>query len=699
MLALPAPTATARSTCAEANTDRESGLFDRYRPAAVLALCRFQPFEVRCREKGFRRFLLEALPDFLGDETDAVAMLDENNIGDWAQRIQPLAADDLRSAFPAFTAMADRLALEESARLIFVFLVTLAEDPFWLNWSGEAGHVKPSRFNRLVATTLRLEVAQVRSALHPRGKLALASLIDSRVAFRAERSLPADQIRIMNGLDLDVLRQPTLWAELLGSWFIRHRPVHSDHDFPHMAPACELILMAMERALAGGQAGTHILLYGPPGTGKSTLARWFGRRLGVDLYEVRRALADSRDGDGVERLHHYAFGQRQGFGGDPCLMLFDEFEDVLPRPHWFEVECRSEHKGWICEALETATIPTIWITNSLAGIDPAILRRFAFTLEVPRPPQSLQRKLLEQRLQGREIGEAWLERTSALECLTPAMCQQIATLADSLNLAGKDLEDALDCWLQERLRAMRARPLPRINRAPRFDPRLVNCDADVKRIIEGLRNAGEGRLCLHGPPGTGKTAYARHLARELDRPALVRRGSDLRSCWVGETEQNIAGMFAEATRERSVLILDEADSFLSSRADRHWGWEQREVTEFLVQLEDYCGIFVATTNRFDTLDAAFMRRFDFKLKLGYLTQEQRVELFRQFLGEGQARRTCVLVPDELACLDELTPGDFATACRQLKFSGQALTAETLLSALVHEMACKQEYRGRRIGFA
>ena len=46
---------------------------------------------------------------------------------------------------------------------------------------------------------------------------------------------------------------------------------------------------------------------------------------------------------------------------------------------------------------------------------------------------------------------------------------------------------------------------------------------------------------------------------------MVRRASDLLSCWVGATEQNIARAFEEARKDDAVLLIDEADSFLQDR--------------------------------------------------------------------------------------------------------------------------------------
>jgi len=169
--------------------------------------------------------------------------------------------------------------------------------------------------------------------------------------------------------------------------------------------------------------------------------------------------------------------------------------------------------------------------------------------------------------------------------------------------------------------------------------------------------------------------------------------------WVGETERNIAQMFADASRDGAVLILDEADSFLSGRSERNQGWQMNEVSEFLVQLECFQGIFCATTNRFEVLDEAFVRRFDLKIKLDYLSMEQCLMMFKNLLRESGLRAYLTTsTRSGLRSLNQLTPGDYVTAQRRLRFSHQKCDQKTLLSALVHEMECKSVSQGRPIGF-
>ena len=233
-----------------------------------------------------------------------------------------------------------------------------------------------------------------------------------------------------------------------------------------------------------------------------------------------------------------------------------------------------------------------------------------------------------------------------------------------------------------------------------YDLTLTNVESRfaLPRIVEALRRRGLGTLCLYGPPGTGKTALAEHIAAELQRPLLVRRASDLSSKFVGETEQNMARMFADAEAEEAVLLLDEADSFLRSRRRAERSYEVTEVNEMLQGMERFAGIFVCTTNLFEELDEAALRRFTFKIGFKPLTVEQRERMFVAEALEGTGEPTAEQ-RTRLARLDALTAGDFAAVKRQIDVLGEAFDGDGFLSQLEAEHRVKPEVRERRgIGF-
>ena len=196
-------------------------------------------------------------------------------------------------------------------------------------------------------------------------------------------------------------------------------------------------------------------------------------------------------------------------------------------------------------------------------------------------------------------------------------------------------------------------------------------------------------LCLQGPPGTGKSAFVRYLAERLGMEIMQKRASDLLSMWVGETEKNIARAFAEARSQEAFLVFDEADSLLADRRMAQRGWEISQVNEMLTWMESHRLPFACTTNFVEKLDPATLRRFTFKVKLGYLTTDQAAEMFRAYFNRTP--------PKELAALSVLTPGDFAVVRRAVEVLDLLQDTQALVDMLRTECEAKPD-QTRKSGF-
>jgi SpoVK/Ycf46/Vps4 family AAA+-type ATPase len=230
-----------------------------------------------------------------------------------------------------------------------------------------------------------------------------------------------------------------------------------------------------------------------------------------------------------------------------------------------------------------------------------------------------------------------------------------------------------------------------------YNKDFINADIDLGTVSESLRNHSQARICLSGPPGCGKTGYAFYLARLLDKPIISKKGSDILGRYLGETEKNLAKAFNEAHSLEAILLIDEVDGLLSNRQNAQRHWEISMVNELLTQIDSFKGLLVVTTNLFNQIDPAAMRRFDLKVNFNYLNADQIEKLW-----DYQVNQLCldnnVESKQEAMVLKELTPGDFATINRQSKFM-PIKDAIDLMSRLKKEVSYKHNYGvGKAIGF-
>jgi len=544
---------------------------------------------------------------------------------------------------------------------------------------------------------------------HPRARVSAALSSDSALArtgllvVRLERNPPFE---LLDGLDGILLSEHRDERALLGCFF---SPVRGGRlslgDYPHLAQHVGLLTVFLDRALAGETRGVNVLLHGAPGTGKTEFARALARSLEVEAYEVSGSDSDGEAANRRERFAAFQLCQRflERRRGR-ALVLFDEVEDVFPAAHDLAAVLAERQGGlgkfWTNRLLEDNPVPAIWITNRAGAMDPAYLRRFDYVLGFEAPPRSVRARIVSESLQGLGLPEGLLRRITDSEAVTPG---DVAKLGRVLPAGDATSAGQAAAFLEERLRVRELRLEGQALSGPgRYDISLVNADSDLGAVVSGLAAGRQGRVCLYGPPGTGKTAFARHLAEQMDAPLVLRRASDLLSCWLGQTEQLIAEMFRAARADRAVLLLDEADSFLADRRGAVRSWEVTQVNELLTQMESFEGVFVCATNLMDRLDQAVFRRFDLKIKLSYLRAEQAWRMFARLAGElgvlPADEQERAALRRELGTLTRLTPGDFAVAARQAAVCGAPRDAAELVQRLRHECRVKTDGGGGKVGF-
>ncbi len=165
-------------------------------------------------------------------------------------------------------------------------------------------------------------------------------------------------------------------------------------------------------------------------------------------------------------------------------------------------------------------------------------------------------------------------------------------------------------------------------------------DEGAMKRIEGLIPRG---MIFWGPPGTGKTLFAKAMATALGAAVTVVSGPELKSKWVGESEENLRQVFTRARQAApAIIVFDELDSFAVARGSYQGsGVEHSMVNQLLTEMDgfrkDELVFVVGTTNFVESLDPALLRpgRFEFHLHIPFPNAEDRraiLGIYDQKLG-------------------------------------------------------------------
>jgi transitional endoplasmic reticulum ATPase len=399
-----------------------------------------------------------------------------------------------------------------------------------------------------------------------------------------------------------------------------------------------------------------VLLHGPPGTGKTRLARAVANESDAKFFHIAGPeIMGSAYGESEKRLRELF---EQASAQAPSIIFIDEIDSIAPKRSQVTGEAEKRLVAPLLSLLDglepRQNLVVIAATNRPEAIDEALRRpgRFDREIVVGVPDERGRREILGIHTRGMPLAAevdldelarqtygfvgadlAALTREAALEAVRRIMPrinlaeETIPTdVLDALSVEPRDFHNAL-----KRVQPSAMREVMVETPSVSWDD-IGGLDAARDRLREGVelplkhpdafRRVGirpaKGFL-LYGPPGTGKTLLAKATARESQANFIATKSSDLLSKWYGESEQQIARLFARARQVApTVIFFDELDSLVPARGG---GLGEPQVTERVVNtilaemdgLEELNNVVViGATNRPNLIDPALLRpgRFD-----------------------------------------------------------------------------------------
>lgn len=179
----------------------------------------------------------------------------------------------------------------------------------------------------------------------------------------------------------------------------------------------------------------------------------------------------------------------------------------------------------------------------------------------------------------------------------------------------------------------------------------------------------DGRCAMNfwGPPGTGKTASVKAIAKMLDKKIYQVNYSQIISKWVGDTGKHLTEVFAAAKKNNCILFFDEADSMLSRRVSMDSGDpsgtsinQNRNI--LMQEIDKFNGMIIFATNHFGNYDEALLRRIAQHVEYKLPDTEMRELIFAGHIPKAVTMSADVSYKECAQLTDGFSGGDIKNVC-------------------------------------
>jgi SpoVK/Ycf46/Vps4 family AAA+-type ATPase len=462
-----------------------------------------------------------------------------------------------------------------------------------------------------------------------------------------------------------------------------------------------LARLAQEQTVC--EEGIILYFQGPDGVGKKTVAAALGRELGIGLLAFDGECLLEAEDRAFETLLRLA-GRETRLQGS--ALYWDGFDALL-------ADAKRTQREVLMRALEERRGLAFLAGNAVWEPDSALHRVPFVRIEFPLPTYAERVQLWERALNGAQEPEVELEALANKFRFTGGQIRNAAATAHHL-ARWRDPEHGqvttADLYAASRLHSNRKLAALAHKVAPHYSWDDIILPADrlqqLRDICHHIRYRalvydtwgfdhklalGKGlNVLFAGPSGTGKTMAAEIMAAGLGLDLYKIDLSTVVSKYIGETEKNLASIFAEAETSNAILFFDEADALFGKRSevrDSHDRYANIEIGYLLQKMEEYEGVVILATNLRKNMDDAFVRRMHFTIEFPLPNEQDRRRIWEVIWPE-QAPRSSDLDLDLMARRFEIAGGNIKNIALAAAFlaaaDGQVVTMNHLLHATRRE---------------